>query len=311
MSSSSANGPSYRWAVLAAAATGVQVGAATVASRFVVAEVAPLTLAMLRYAIALACLLPFVWSALSWQRLRQILAEPAAMRPWLAMGALGIGQFGILIALLNFGLQHVTAARAALIFSLFPLLTLLLSSALGKERVTARLLAGVLLSICGVGIALAPRLRDIGAAHWYGELAVLGAAAVGALCSVLYRPYLQRYPTVQVSVFAMAASVLFLGLAALSEAWPTRLGLISAVGWGAVLFVGLSSAVGYIWWLFALKHLPATRVTVFLALNPVTAAVLGQILLGEPMDRWTVMAIALIALGLWLATAMGSRGRPR
>ena len=47
-------------ALLAAAATGVQVGAATVASRYVLAEVAPLTLAMLRYAIGFMCLLPFV-----------------------------------------------------------------------------------------------------------------------------------------------------------------------------------------------------------------------------------------------------------
>ena len=38
-------------ALLAAAATGVQVGAAIVASRMVVAEVPPLTLAMLRYGI--------------------------------------------------------------------------------------------------------------------------------------------------------------------------------------------------------------------------------------------------------------------
>jgi phenylacetate-CoA ligase len=42
------------------------------------------------------------------------------------MAALGIGQFGVLIALLNFGLQEVDAARAALVFSIFPLLTLLL-----------------------------------------------------------------------------------------------------------------------------------------------------------------------------------------
>jgi drug/metabolite transporter (DMT)-like permease len=48
-------------ALLAAAATGVQVGAAIVASRMVVAEVPPLTLAMLRYAIGLLCLLPFIF----------------------------------------------------------------------------------------------------------------------------------------------------------------------------------------------------------------------------------------------------------
>ena len=47
-------------ALLAAAATGVQVGAAIVATRMAVSDVPPLTLAMLRYGIGLLYLFPFV-----------------------------------------------------------------------------------------------------------------------------------------------------------------------------------------------------------------------------------------------------------
>jgi len=284
-------------ALAAAAATGVQVGAAIVASRFVVAEVPPLTLAMLRYAIGFACLLPFALPAL-----RRLERRPPARDLW-AMAALGTGQFGILIALLNWGLQTVAAAPAALVFSLFPLLTLLLAAALGREDVTPRLVLGVVLSIAGVALALAPKLH--GASHagsWWGELAVLAAACVGALCSVLYRPYLQRYPTVPVSAFAMLASVLFLAIIAFSEDWPARLRGLGAPAWGAVAFVGLSSGIGYFWWLYALKHESPTRVTVFLALNPVTAAILGWAVLGEPLPVQLFGALALIALGLGMAS---------
>ena len=63
-----------------------------------------------------------------------------------------------------------------------------------------------------------------------------------------------------------------------------------------------SSGVGYFWWLYALKHASPTRVTVFLALNPVTAAVLGWALLREPLPPQTLAALALIGAGLWLAT---------
>ena len=164
----------------------MQVGAAIVASRYAVAEVPPFTLAMLRYAIGLACLLPFALRASRAMPLRPPLADIAAM------AALGIGQFGILIALMNGGLQHVGAASAALIFSLFPLLTLLLGAALGREQVTPRLAAGVLLSIAGVAVSLAPKLQGAASPGWWGELAVLASACVGATCSVLYRPYLQR-----------------------------------------------------------------------------------------------------------------------
>lgn len=277
----------------------MQVGAAIVASRFVVAEVPPLTLAMLRYTVGFLCLLPFALAGLRGMR------ERPPVRDLLAMAALGTGQFGILVALMNWGLQTVPAAPAALIFSLFPLLTLLLGAALGREQLTARLAAGVLVSIAGVALSLAPKLQAGHAGSWWGELAVFASACIGALCSVLYRPYLQRYPTVPVSAFAMLASVLFLAVIALGEGWPARIGGLGASAWAVVLFIGFSSAIGFFWWLFALKHESPTRVTVFLALNPVTAAVLGWSLLDEPLAPILLLALALIALGLWAAT-----GRP-
>jgi drug/metabolite transporter (DMT)-like permease len=272
----------------------VLVGAAIVATRVAVAEVPPLTLALLRYAIGFACLLPFALQPLRGVR--------ASGRDLLAMAALGIGQFALLIAFLNWGLLHIGAAQAALIFSLFPLLTLLLGALLGREQVTPRLLAGVLLSIAGVGLSLWPKLQAGHGSGWWGELAVLASAAIGAACSVLYRPYLQRYPTVPVSAYAMLASVLFLAFAALGEHWPQRVLQLSGTAWAVVAFVGLSSGVGYFWWLYALKHESPTRVTVFLALNPMTAAVLGWLLLGEGLSPQLLGALVLIAAGLWLAT---------
>ncbi len=284
-------------ALAAAALSGVQVGAAIVASRLAIGEVSPLTLALLRYAIGLACLLPFALRSLPAGTLR-------AMRPDLpAMAVLGIVQFAGVVALLNYGLQSVGAAQAALIFSLFPLLTLLMSAALGHDRITPALLAGVVLSITGVALSLAPKLGGTGhAGHWWGELAVLGSAALGAACSVLYRPYLRRHPTLPVSAWAMAASVAALAVLALAEDWPARVPVLSAQAWAVAVFIGVSSGVGYFTWLYALKHESPTRVTVFLALNPVTAAVLGALLLGESLHAGAWAALGLIGAGLWLAT---------
>ncbi|MBA2963174.1 MULTISPECIES: DMT family transporter [Ramlibacter] len=293
-------------ALWAAAATGVQVGAAIVASRFAVGEVPPLTLAMLRYAIGFACLLPFAWRPL------RVLAGPQRppARDLGAMAALGIGQFGVLIALLNLGLRQVPAAPAALVFSLFPLLTLLLAAALGQERIHARLTGGVALSIAGVACCLAPGLGGWRPDAWGGVLAVLAAAATGALCSVLYRPYLRRYPVLPVSAFAMLASVGVLAVLAWPEHWPARLAGFSAPAWAAIVFVGVSSGVGYVAWLYALKHESATRVTVFLALNPLTASVLGWLALGERPATATWPALVLVAAGLGLATRRADNPRP-
>lgn len=277
------------------------VGAAIVASRFVLAEVPPLTLAMLRYAIGVLCIAPFVGAA--WRQHRLLApAQQVPARDLMAMAALGIGQFAVLIALLNWGLKHVNAAPAALIFSLFPLLTLMLGATTGRERISPRLLAGVVISICGVALSMAPKLAASHAGHWWGELAVFASALVGAACSILYRPYLQRYPTVPVSAYAMAASAVFLTVPALLEAWPQRVLLLGPGAWAVVAFVGVASGVGYVWWLYALKHESPTRVTVFLALNPVTAAILGWLLLGEALHPAGLAGLGLIFAGLWLAT---------
>lgn len=296
-----------RWALLAAAGTGVQVGATIVASRWVVADVPPLTLALLRYAIGVTSLLPFAWAeyknfpppepanqdgAASFSRAKDLTM----------MLLLGVGQFAVLIALLNLGLQQVPAARAALLFALFPLLTLVLSVLQGHDRPTPALVWGVVLSIVGVALSLGPRLLGSQGGSWWGHAAILCSAGVGAVCSVAYRPYLRRYPTLPVSVLAMGASVVFLAVMALAEQWPNRVINLSMAHWRVVAFIGLSSGVAYAAWLYALKHESPTRVTVFLALNPPTAAALAWWWLDEPVDHWTLAAMVCIAASLWLAT---------
>lgn len=279
--------------VLAAAAVGVQVGAAIVASRYVIDQATPVSLALLRYAIGVLCLVPALLLA---QRVH------FARRDVVPVALLGIAQFGLLIVLLNFGLQFVSAGRGALLLATMPLLTLVLSAAIGRERMTRAKLGGVLVALLGVALALADKLHGgAGSDEWLGALAVVAAAACGAVCSVLYRPYLARYPTLHVSAFAMLASVGFLALAAAGEgffaAWPR----FTAGGWAAVIFIGISSGAGYTLWLWALRHASPTRVTVFLSLSPVTAALLGALLLAEPL-RWMLLAgLVCVVAGIWLA----------
>jgi drug/metabolite transporter (DMT)-like permease len=283
-----------RLAIAAAAATGVQVGAAMVATRFVVGQTDPASLAMLRYIIGFLCLLPPL--LLAGQRMR---FERPDVAP---IAVLGIIQFGVLVALLNFGLKFIPAGRAALIFASFPLLTMVIAAALGRERLSVSKTVGVLLTILGVGVALGEKAaRGAGDAAWIGEAAVLASAFCGALCSVLYRPYLRKYPTLPVSAFAMLASVAFLAFLAVGEGFFTTPLRFTAGGWAAVLFIGMSSGIGYFLWLWALNRASPTRVTAFLALSPVTAALLGGALLHEPVTVGALAGLALVTLGLWVA----------
>ena len=281
-------------ALIAAALTGVQVGAAITATRFVADAISPTSLAFLRYAIGVACLVPVI--ALT-PRIRFARADivPIAL--------LGIGQFGLLIALLNFGLKTVPAGRGALIFASFPLLTLAFAALVGHERVTAAKLAGIGLTLAGVAFALGDKITGTGSL--VGEAAILASAATGAVCSVLYRPYLKRYPAFPVSAFAMAAAAAALFVPAAFGDLFAAPAQLSAPAWAAIIFIGVSSGAFYVVWLWALKNIAATRVTVFLSLSPITATVLGVALLGEPVTAGMVAGVVCVAAGLWVANREG------
>lgn len=248
---------------------------------------------MMRYLIGFLCLLPAV-----------LFSGPARFerRDVVPIALLGIAQFGVLVALLNFGLQFVPASRAALIFATLPVLAMLLAAALGREPFTAAKTLGVLATLIGVGFALGDETWREGdqVAEGIGILAVLASALTGAVCSVLYRPYLQKYPTVPVSALAMLASVGFLAIPAAGEGFFGSLPQITLTGWAAIVFIGISSGFGFFLWLWALRHTTPTRVTVFLALSPITAAALGGVLLDEELSAMLALAVLFVAGGLWL-----------
>jgi drug/metabolite transporter (DMT)-like permease len=278
-----------RLALCAAAAVGVQVGATIVATRSVVGELGPASIAFVRYAIALLTLLPALrWSGQRWR---------LPPRDAIVVMLLGIGQFGLLIAWLNMGLQTVASASAALIFAGFPLLTLLLAWLAGQERLDAAKLAGVACTLAGVAVALGRSALQLRVAS--GEGAVLASAFTGALCSVLVRPYLQRHTALTVGVWAMGGAVLF--LASWSALESGGFGAVSKNGWLALAFIGLSSGIGYFLWLWALRHAPASRVTLLLALSPLTALLLGALWLHEPVPPRLWPALGLVIAGLAIA----------
>lgn len=279
----------------AAAGTGIQVGAAMVATRYVVDAAGPGSLGFLRYLIGLICLVPALW-----------------LRPWRAIaprdlvpiGLLGIGQFAALMVLLNYSLLHIPAARASLLFSTFPLMTMILSALLGRERFTPAKVGGSLLTFVGVAIALGGAAMTAQPQHgsiWIGTAAALGAAFCGAVCSIFYAPYVARYSALHVTAFAMFVAVLALAGVAAAEgfflAWPRfTFGEIAAI-----VFIGISSGIGFFLWVYALGHAPPTLVTIFLGLGPVTAALGGTALLGESLPVAALAGLVCVLAGLWWA----------
>ncbi len=283
-------------AFLAAALTGALVGAAMVSTRSVSADVSVETLAFLRYAIGLVVLVPPVLR-------RGLVRFPA--RDLCAVSALGVLQFAVLILLLNYSLARLPAATCALVFSTVPLLTMCLAIATRQEAFDWRRLSGACAAVIGIAILLrADASAGAGPVDVRAWASLFGATLTGAVCSLSYRPYLKRYPALYVSVVAMSVSVVFLAAICLLNGAPLAPAL-PAVHWANIVFIGLSSGVGYFCLLWALGRLEASRVMSFQALAPLTAVTIELLCASYPLTWRLAGAFALVLSGVWF----GTRGR--
>jgi len=281
-------------ALLAAAISGLLVGVATVATGAIATEIGPVTIAFVRYLIGVLILLPFAL---------RIRWNPVPRHDMIKIGLFGVFQFALLIVLLNFAVIHITAGLAVLIFASLPLQTMALAILLRRESFTLRKLSGILLTIIGVGFtvgatAFAGKLDTAG---WIGVGAAFLSAFLGALCSVLYGASLARYPALQIGTLSMASAVIFLFGLALLEGQITAFMSFSGTAWLILFLIGGASALGYFCWLFALSRIPASNVTVFLGLSPVTAAILAALFIAQPLSIRDIIGTCLVLCGLVLS----------
>lgn len=79
---------------------------------------------------------------------------------------------------------------------------------------------------------------------------------------------------------------------------PTRLGLT------ALAYLTLLGALAaFVAYLYALKHLPVSFVSLYSYVNPVIAVALGALVLGEPLGTRVVVAVAIVLASMAIVTA--------
>ncbi len=280
--------------LMAAALTGIQVGAAIFVTRLIVGDIGPMTLAFLRYALAVGCIVPIY------------LVRPRVSIPLhdvAAIMALGIVQFAALVGLLNLGLETVSAGRAAVLFAVFPVFALLTGWVMKREPFDLFRATGVSISVLAVFLILSGQFGRSGTDGMIGSLAILAAAFCGGVSAAIYRPFLARYPTIQVGVLAMTAAALVLFPFAWAEGgWY---GVVEVKTWAGVAFIGFSSAVGFLLWLTALKLTDASQAATLLNLSPIVALFLGWFFLEELVQTslWTGLLLMGLGIGLVLRPA--------
>jgi drug/metabolite transporter (DMT)-like permease len=131
------------------------------------------------------------------------------------------------------------------------------------------------------------------------------AAFCMALYSVWSKPYIQRSGPIQFTTMVMSVGGLFLVTVSAARGSFEPVAAFGPPQWLAVIYLGLfGSALTFYLWAFALSRTTPTRVAISVTINPITAALVGAMLLDEPI-RWNlVVGLMAVLLGISIATTV-------
>ncbi len=277
-------------------------GASVVAVRVAVADVSPLALALFRFGqgtvilvIALLVTAPHLLKV--------------NMRDLPLLALLGVIFFALFPLSFNAALQFTEASRGSVLLATMPVWSVVLAPLFAPEHLSRRQLGGVVITVVGVFLSVAPSVLASGG----GSRALIGdgllvvTAFLGALYAVLSKRALRVYSAATVTTYAMACGVVALTPVALVQKSFGGMRLTSEViAW--VVFLGVfGGALAFLLWTIALSRLSPTAVTVYVNVNPIVATLLAVALLDERVGLLFVAGFAAVAAGVYLVNRPAHR----
>lgn len=202
-----------------------------------------------------------------------------------------------------FGLAQTRAGTASLLLAGTPILTALLSAAVGHERVGPRTWAGVLATF--VGIALVVLLGGSttgGHSTLLGDLFMVAASLSWAVYTVSSRSLIARYGSIQFTAWTLWVGTAGLFLLGLPDLFQLQFAAVSTGAWIGVVYAGaVSIGLAYLIWSYGVSQIGNTRTATYSNLVPVVALAAAWLQLGEIPTPGQLLGAAIILGGITLA----------
>lgn len=253
-------------------------------------ELPPLMLVFLRVALGAAMLLPLL-------RMQGI-ALPRGVAGWRAFFAIGLLNNVVPFSLIVIGQTFIPSGLASILNATTPLFAVIVMAVAGEETLRIRRVTGVALGLVGV-IILRGWSVEARTGQGLGIALCLGGALSYGLAALAARRLLKDSPPLGTAAFQLMASTVMMAIVAAAIEQPWRLPTPGVATWLAVLgLAGLSTALAYIVFFQILRRSGATNVMLVTLLIPVTAILLGWLVLDEPISVREIAGAVVIGSAL-------------
>jgi drug/metabolite transporter (DMT)-like permease len=271
-------------------------GASFIATKVALADLSPITIVWLRFAMGVVMLGITV-------AMRRQFALPNK-NEWGYFALLGFLGITFHQGLQSNGLITSEASTTAWIIATTPVFMALLGWLVLKERLDGVRILGILLAFIGVlAVVSDGNLASISIGKFGapGDVLILISAINWAIFSTLSRRGLKSYPASLMMFYVMSLGWVFTSFLFIPTGGLSEIPRLTTNGWISILFLGIfCSGLAYIAWYDALQVLSAAQTGVFLYIEPLVAVVVAAIVLAEPITWGSLLGGMVILIGVWL-----------
>ena len=290
------NGPRARLGFLALIGGATGIGFAPVLVRL--SETGPTATAFFRLLFAL----PLLWLWAGWDRKSNPTSrQPAGRKEFLQLVLAGLLFTGDL-SIWHWSLQFTTVANSTLLANITPIFVTIGAWFLFGDRITPGFVAGMALSIGGAALLVRSSV-SLSSQHLLGDALSLVAAVFYAGYLLSLKHLRKSFSTVTIMAWSGIVSCAGFGIVA----WLSgdKMAATTSGGWLVLLALALISHVGgQALIAYGFGHLPASFSSVSLLWQPVVAAAVAWVVLGERL-RWLQGFGAVVVLA-GIAVASGA-----
>ena len=262
-------------------------------TKVIVQQVPPFTLVLVRFALATGVLGAYLKT--------QGMPVPQAAAAWAAFAGMGALNNLIPVALIAWSQKTIPSGLSSVLIATTPVFSILVGHCVTTDdRMSANKAVGVALGIAGVAALIGIDTLDGSLRTVPGILGCLGAALSYGFANVFGRRFKRLGIAPTVGAFGqLAATAIMVAPAALVFDRPWLLPPPSAVVWAAMIgLVLLSTALAYVIFFRLLASAGTTNISLVTLLIPVSAILLGTLVLGERLSALQCAGMAMIGLGL-------------
>ncbi|MDB0048609.1 DMT family transporter [Pseudomonadota bacterium] len=269
-------------------------GSTFVFTRYVVDSIDPFTLSFVRYGLTGLILFLITIST--------FIKKKFDKTDLLPMSVLGLSMITLFPNFMALGLEYTTAARAGLLYATMPLCTIIIAYLFKVEKITINKSLAVLIAIAGITFCMSEKVDSDFNQTLKGDFLMMIGVLAASCFTVFSGKYLKKYGTIPVMIYVIFIGTLInfslsISFGSIYESFY-QINEFELAALGMLIIPG--GVLMMYCWGKALQIISPTQAAISLGFNPLSAILLGSIILNEQITFRLIIGFISIIIAIIL-----------